>query len=608
MKVKVGIMKLKSTPKVFQKYKSDYPENTIKRIKEGFKEIGLNIIYQEKKIGTDEFSIYVSSAMVDLLSWSQLGKGITPILSKASAYAELAERFSTGFMELKMPLPKNSYKYQKLLEPINERKFLKGFTKVKNHEIFSYENISKYFPSGLSKKEYNTFKKENLLECLVDSYSILKKSWEKIPITIVELNSMSNGIASGNTYEEAITQASFEIFERYGANKIVAEKLLCPTIDPNTIYNKMVQKAISLFKNLNIDVIIKDFTIGNKIPVIGMVFINHNLKNDKNLLKKERDYIRIEVGSHLDLHEAIIRCFTENLQVLGVDKELFNREQSDILYDSWTKDLDKEFIGVQDEFKYFMREYDYFGDLSFLEKGKVISFDKLTIHKQNSDFIDDIKEITRVCISNSWDFSIIDFTHKILKFPTIRVVMTPISMDYDHFNRKVLKNKDFESRVNAFYGIKDFLKYLRSDKWIKNKEQIRQLIKNFEGYLSKELAYYYFPVCRENNFFQIINVLHIMPFLHMAVDEYDVAKKYFEMLAKLDFHPPFDSSFYQSLYLTKYSPSIYKAYVDLINRKDSKELTFDFSLPSNPLDADICIDDLDKLNYLALKNIADSYS
>jgi len=598
-------MKLNSSPKIYDNYKCDHPNNTIKRIEGGFKKIGLELNYKEKIVSSLGSSIYSGYAFIDILGFTQNGKGISSILSKASAYAELAERFSTGFMSIAIPLSKKSSKFRELLKDVNERSFLKGFVNAKNHESTSFENINKYFHTEISKEEYETNKEENLFDVLVDAYSLIYEKYVKIPIHFIELHSSSTGLTSGNTYEEAISQASFEIFERHAASKIVSEKSICPTIDPESIGNAKVQNYIKMFKSLNIGVIIKDFTLNNKIPVIGVMFINHGIENDGNRLKKDRYYKRMEAGSHSDLNEAIIRCFTEYLQNTSKE-ELLERKQSDVLYYSWTEKLGKEYVGVDDEFKYFIREYDYYGDLSFLEQGEVISFGDLS-SSVNVDSLDDIKTVINICKENSWDFLIIDFTHKVLQFPTIRVVIPPLSTDCNHFTEKCVKIHSFEERFNYFYGLKDFYRYLKDDSWIKDKNQIKILIKNVEEYLSKELEYYQFYITRENNFHQLINLIHILPFLYLTMGQYKESVKYFEVLLQLGFDFPIDSTFFNSLYLTKYNPSIYKTYINTINENLEKTHTINFELHCNPFDPEKSTDSLENMYCLLLDNINKSF-
>jgi YcaO-like protein with predicted kinase domain len=448
-------MKLNPSPKIYNNYKCDFPEKTIQRIEEGFKKIGLKLTYHEKTVSSPDTSIYSGYALIDVLGSTQNGKGISSILSKASAYAEIAERFSTGFLPFRIPLPEKSAIYRKLLNDITERNFLKGYIKTNEQESTTFKNINKYFHTRISREKYDLIKREQLFDALVDAYSFIHKKYVKVPIHFIEFKSTSNGLSSGNTYEEAIAQAAFEIFERYAVNKIVFEKIICPTIDLKTIKNNKIQDYLKMFETLNIEVKIKDFTLKNTVPVIGTLFINHNLENDNNKLKKDRYYKRLNVGSHCNLYEAIIRCFTEYLQNTDTE-ELIYRKQSDILYNSWTTFLGKTYIGVDEEFKHFTRQYDYYGDFSFLEEGITIFFDELKC-LINDDCLNDVNIAIKICQDNNWDFLVVDYTNNILQFPTIRIIIPPLSTDYDLFTRKCLRLKTFEERFNYFYGIEDLL-------------------------------------------------------------------------------------------------------------------------------------------------------
>lgn len=600
-------MKLSSSPKVYENFKCDYPENTIKRIKKGFHKLGLTINYKESTIASPDFSLYASHALIDILGWGQNGKGISSLLAQASAYAELTERFSSGYMQIAIPLPIKSAKYHHLLENVNERRYVKGFELNPDHESTSFDNIKKYFQRELSQKEYKLYKNKHWFDNLVDAYSLTRQTYVKVPIICIELNSMSNGLASGNTYEEAIAQASFEVFERYAINKIVAEKKNCPTIALDTIPNNDIQRSIKLFNSLNIEVITKDFTLNNSIPVIGVLFIDHNLKDDPNKLKKERYYKRINAGSHQNLYEAIMRCFTEYLQMIGTDKkDLLNRKKSDILYDAWTNIIGKRYHGVDNEFKYFARHYDYYGDLSFLEQGETISFTDLT-STINRDSLDDVGNIINICNSNNWELLVVDYTHKILQFPTVRVIIPGVSIDFDHFIRYIFTKRNLEEQVNAFYSIRDFYKYLKTKDWINDPNRIKTLINNLEKYLSKELMYHNILISRENNFSQIINLFHVLPFLYLSIGQYNIAKKYFKALMQIDFCPYIESSYFKSLYLLKHNPTVYNTYIDLLDKCEKNNNSYSFKLNSNPFDPNRCEGHLDNMYCSLLKRINDSF-
>jgi ribosomal protein S12 methylthiotransferase accessory factor len=595
-------MQLNPSPKIYQNYKCDHPKNTINKIQKGFKKIGLNITYKDTKINDEKFSVYVSQAFIDILGIVQYGKGITKDLAKASAYAEVVERFSTGAVDIRIPFSKKPGKYKNLLKDINDRKFLKGYQKIKDNNLFNENELNKYVHKKFTKKQLESFKELGVMDNQVDAYSIIKKTYKKIPIDFIEMYSNTNGLAAGNTIEEAISQASFEIFERYASKTNVSKMKVCPTIDPETIEDKQINKCIDLLKSLNIEVFIKDFTLNNSIPVIGTLFIDNNLKNTKNKLIK-RNYKRINVGSHIDLNEAIKRCFSENLQLIGMEKE-----KHDVLYNAWTKILGKKYVGIDDDFRYFIRGYDYYGDASFLEKGKKIDFNSLDSYKKN-DSLKDVERISDICKKNKWDFLVIDYTHKILQFPTVRVIIPPISVSsyLDPFMNKLLKINNFQDRFNYFYGIKDFFSYLKDDDWINDKRKIRLLIENIEKYLSEKLDHYYFYINRQSNFSQLINTFHILPFLYLSINDYKEAKKYFEALIYLDFQPPVKSAFYKSLYQTKYNPKKYKNYILQINRCIEKKSDYKYKLKANPFNPETGTKKIEKIYCQLLTNINKSF-
>ena len=82
---------------------------------------------------------------------------------------------------------------------------------------------------------------------------------ELIPINAICSFCHTNGLASGNTFEEAVNQAIFEIFERYCYQKCLEENILIRNIDissyPLTEKNK---KMLVLLKKKGFEYYIKD--------------------------------------------------------------------------------------------------------------------------------------------------------------------------------------------------------------------------------------------------------------------------------------------------------------------------------------------------------------
>ncbi len=73
--------------------KTDTPGNTIRNISTGFDQLSYDIRYMPFQVADQ---IHWSQVYIDAIQLQCQGKGLTPELAKASAYAELAERFSAG--------------------------------------------------------------------------------------------------------------------------------------------------------------------------------------------------------------------------------------------------------------------------------------------------------------------------------------------------------------------------------------------------------------------------------------------------------------------------------------------------------------------------------
>lgn len=572
-------MDLKSSPKIFNNYKCEYPEKTISKIKKGLEEIGLKIKYKEIEIRSAGFSSYSGDLFLEDFGFKTTGKGISPILAKASAYAEMAERISSGFVFF-YTLNSNIEKYYQLLEGIINRKFLQGFSIDNKSTVTSYEKINQFFQDDFNFDQYKLFKENGIFDVLVDSYSLINNAYVKTPIQFIEIISGSNGLAAGNTIEEAIFQGACEVFERYAACEIMSKKIVCPTINIKTIDDDRIQNFIAMLNSLNIDVLIKDFTLNNKIPVIGVLFTNNNIKDDENPLKKARYYKMINPGSHLDLKEAIIRCLVERLQEV-TKEELMYRKETDILHDFWTKTLKNKYKTNPKVFKHFFRQFYFYGDMSFLESGSVISFNEVK-NIVNNDFYKDIKCIKEICTNNNWDIQLIDCTHKIINLPSVRVIIPPISTDANPYVRQFIELKNIEEQFNFLYNIKDFFSFNGDNKWIHNDKITKDLIRNIENSLSQDLLSFELYIQR-GPFYQCINLFHILALCNLAVGNNDKSLEYFEFLEKQYNEKNLKMDYFNKLNNPDFDPFIYKQFIKLIKGKtiDSPDSKL-YKFKSNP--------------------------
>ncbi len=415
---------LKSSPKIFQHYKSDIPAKTIANAKKFLKSIGIDLSklkYDSHKISNGKFSVY-ASALVYENAFVASGKGLTYQLSEASAYSEAVERVAVGLSKI-IPFANSPEYFQK-------RPDLLGSTVGKQSEIKNAVDIKgffKYFPA-VSIKE---LKKRELSKHWVDAFSLRENKYKKVPHQLIEHISASNGCAAGNTLEEAISQAFCEVYERYSLLEHVSKRLPAPTIDPGSIKDETVHQGIELFNSMNIDVEIKDLTLGNKIPVVGVLFTNQNLAHEKDTMRNKLFFKTISIGSHLDLNHAIVRCFTERIQTENADRDKMMYHREIKILDDYFSPAEKEKIIKRINHKKHLLPLlslsKSFDDFSFLGKSrKTIPLSSLQSRK-TENFLEDIEIIKDISRKNNWSDLIINYSTPALPLKVVRVAIPAVS-------------------------------------------------------------------------------------------------------------------------------------------------------------------------------------
>lgn len=97
-----------------------------------------------------------------------------------------------------------------------------------------------------------------------------------IPIKMVSKMYMSNGMCAGNTPEEALVQGISEILERIVNKQVIRDKVVPPAIPREYMANfpKIDAMLSSLESSGNFHVIIKDCSLNQDFPVVGVICIN----------------------------------------------------------------------------------------------------------------------------------------------------------------------------------------------------------------------------------------------------------------------------------------------------------------------------------------------
>ncbi len=240
---------------------------------------------------------------------------MTKQFSLASGYAELYERFCNGSNEIYATIA-----YQDIKK---ERYKKYGYYLCKNEKQLTFQEATqlssriKYKFNLMNDNDNNLEKVYNLAfdnKLIGVPYIKLNNNHEKkyLMPEIVQATIGSDGMAAGNTLEEALVQGISEVYEHIIWNKVYEDiEKPIPELNfkklnlPKSLKNKG-NRLYSLGYNFKIF----DYSYLYNIPVIGVLLIN----------KKEYNYSLI-LGSSPIFEIALERCFTEIYQGILTQKE-----------------------------------------------------------------------------------------------------------------------------------------------------------------------------------------------------------------------------------------------------------------------------------------------
>lgn len=393
-------------------------ENTLCHILEISKKIGLtriaDITYMDK-LYIPNYSC-VLPGTEDYI-WVYSGKGPTKKHAKVSAIMESIERYSS--------LPTNY-----------TRKFITGtFNELK-------ESYNLLHPDDLVEPLTFDFQNDMLMD-YVEGYDIINKENILVPAALALFrytpNSLSlnpfafhhtNGLASGNVFEEAVCHALCEVIERdaislaqlrasaipfhilskihhnlriqgYHINSISKEQF----IDDNSLYQDVkiceednfqpVTNLIKKFKKFNIRLIIKDITTDIKIPTFNAACVEW--------ISHDYGYLAEGHGTHPDKRIAILRAITEVSQTRAANIQGARDDLRKIHYNDNNTD-DKN-------------------AWQFMSSQRTINFSDIITY-QNEDILDDIKLIIKFFKEVGLNKAIIvNLTNPKIKIPVVRAIV-----------------------------------------------------------------------------------------------------------------------------------------------------------------------------------------
>lgn len=226
------------------------------------------------------------------------GKGTLSEASMASALGEYIERLQTNNFFIDFHLPNRKY-YPDEIAFDFDGAYL-------NDELHALYN-----PDGEMNAEDLVDYNSDYTDKVVALPFIRQSNDEKtyIPINILSNLYVSNGLATGNTPNEAKVQALSEIFERYAKIEIIKNGYALPAFPDELVasFTKLHKDVLAL-RELGYIVEVLDASLGGRFPVTAISLIN-----PKNAT------LFVSFGAHPILEVSLERTMTELMQGRGLE-------------------------------------------------------------------------------------------------------------------------------------------------------------------------------------------------------------------------------------------------------------------------------------------------
>ncbi|MBI9053921.1 MAG: YcaO-like family protein [Bacteroidales bacterium] len=296
-------------------YKDAEPLHTINRIRNILET--LDIFTTETHYFSESNHFYSSRLRIENDNLGKLnigtnGKGMTPELSLASAYGELMERIQNYGL-----FANTHYAFGKESENTSLKSNNVQFTYIPDE---AYNALSELFDKvpDVFRGIFNTEDEVNLLQLLnkdlkdsnilsVPFYNVNKDKIEQLPISMISHFCSTNGMCAGNTYEEALVQGTCEILERHVIKQIYFHDITPPDIPLGYFKgSKIYDDIVKLEQDYPYKIIVKDCSLGEGWPVIGVLMIN-----------QETLKYKFKLGADTNPAIAVERCLTEIYQGAG---------------------------------------------------------------------------------------------------------------------------------------------------------------------------------------------------------------------------------------------------------------------------------------------------
>lgn len=280
-----------------ERFKDASPKDTIAKIQTILKENGIQVVFRETDTGVANcYSLHLT---VDgSPGMCSNGKGVTKELAHASAHGEFMERLQGGWLTRESPPFGDTRHFNRAELEEHCGPWLREFLQdaVENEELpVTYEKLVQACFDTCDSSD--TVEVIPVLNAMTGEYSYL-------PPHLLRNICSTNGLAAGNSLEEAFVQGFSEIVERNFERTFFSGKAVPPTIPEDYLAQfTTAYETINDIRSHGYDVFVKDCSLGLGFPMIAVVVVD----------KKSHRY-RVHVGSCPVFEIALQRCITEMFQ------------------------------------------------------------------------------------------------------------------------------------------------------------------------------------------------------------------------------------------------------------------------------------------------------
>lgn len=292
-------------------YKERTPEETVQIVKDFFNNNGLTLIesdLNESEAGT--WYCHVECYKNKIRLGGANGKGVNKEYALASGYAELYERFCNQMWFIFSPywgdfyqeqsFKKNKYYYRPDEKKLTVNELINNCKRIQQYfDIFSCSD------EEIIKEMIKLILGEHETYIGMPIYNIADTN-DKLYIEprLLARVSRSNGMAAGNTIDEALVQGISELVEREATQRFFQDfGATHYALNLNNIDNLEIQEKINKIKALGYDFYVFDLSYNYDIPVVMSLLID-----------KQNGTINFNLGAFPVFDIAIERVITELYQ------------------------------------------------------------------------------------------------------------------------------------------------------------------------------------------------------------------------------------------------------------------------------------------------------